>query len=146
MQATPGDKREAQDGERLAAVLTAFGAAPRPATVIAVTLGPAQRMGRAARILGICWALAVAAVFLPVLHFLLVPGLLLAGPVLAGLGLRHGRRLVRVDGVCPRCGVRQSFEPGGAVRPRRTIDCSGCRTELTLTLAETTTPRSAAGG
>jgi hypothetical protein len=128
---TPGDSRRA--------TLSAFGAPPQPADVWVETLGPGRRAGRALVALAACWGLAFPAVFLPVAHFVLVPGLLLAGPVLAALRLREGRRLVEIRGACPRCGVRQQFRPGGRLRPRRTIDCPRCHSDLTLDV-ETSTP------
>lgn len=140
MQAAGSDKPGAGGGTRWVGTLGAFGAAARPAVVIVDTLGLAQRVWRAARALLVCWALAFGAVFLPVLHFVLVPSLVLAGPVLAVWSLRQGRRVRRVDGVCPRCGVRQAFRPGGAPRPQRTIDCPSCRTQLTLVLVEPVPP------
>jgi hypothetical protein len=117
-----------------------FGAPPRPAEVTVVTDGLGRRVGRALAALGICWALAFPAIFLPVAHFVLVPGLVLAGPVLAVLRLRQARRIAVVHGVCPRCGVEQDFTPGGAARPSRRIDCPRCRNELTLTLEEAAEP------
>jgi hypothetical protein len=118
--------------ERLPGRLSVFGAPPQPVEVTIVTLGPGRRLSRAAAALGICWGLAFPAVFLPVAHFVLVPGLLIAGPVLAVMQLRQRRRVVRIHGTCPRCGVTQDFAPGGALRPRRTVDCPHCRNDLTL--------------
>jgi len=140
MQAEEPDKSGGAGGARWVGTLSAFGAAARPAVVTVETLGAGDRMWRAARALLVCWALAFAAVFLPVLHFVLVPSLLLAGPVLAVWTLRQGQRVRQVDGVCPRCGVRQAFRPGGAVRRERTVDCPGCRTQLTLILVEPVAP------
>ncbi|HZS32876.1 MAG TPA: hypothetical protein VFC42_05810 [Methylomirabilota bacterium] len=118
--------------ERLPGRLSVFGAPPQPVEVTIVTLGPGRRISRAAAALGICWGLAFPAVFLPVAHFVLVPGLLLAGPVLAVIQLRQRRRVVRIHGTCPRCGVTQDFPPGGGLRTRRTVDCPQCRNDLTL--------------
>lgn len=60
------------------------------------------------------WALAVPALFIPVLHFLLVPALILIG---IGLGLRTARlerAIHRAEGTCPRCRETVQVELGRA--------------------------------
>ena len=67
------------------ASLSAFGASPPPAWVSVYTPTPGQRLTRAARVLVTFWAVAAGCVFLPVLHFVLVP-------TFAVIGHRHGCR------------------------------------------------------
>ena len=114
------------------ASLTAFGAAPTRATVRVVVQGAGRRATRALAGLGACWGLALVSVFIPVAHFVLVPTFAVAGVVLAGLRLREDRRLVRVSGTCPRCGVQQEFEAGGRFRGERALDCPRCHQHLRL--------------
>ena len=54
--------------------------------------------------LGILWLLAILAVAIPLAHFILVPGFLLAGPVVAVLRYRDTERNEQVTGECPVCG------------------------------------------
>ena len=54
--------------------------------------------------LGILWLLAILAVAIPLAHFILVPGFLLAGPVAAVLRYRDTERNEQVTGECPVCG------------------------------------------
>lgn len=77
--------------------------------------------------------MALAALFVPVAHFILVPAFALAGVAVAIVRAREDRRLVKVRGVCPRCGVRQEFEGGGRFTSKRTLDCPRCHNHLTLT-------------
>ncbi len=49
------------------------------------------------------WLLAAAAVAIPIAHFVLVPLLLVAGPVLAYWRYRTTEQLSAVEGICPLC-------------------------------------------
>ncbi len=66
--------------------------------------GPRERMKRAMKALGICWGLAVVTVFIPIAHFVLVPGFFIAGPVTAFLRYRVTETMDSVTGHCPTCG------------------------------------------
>jgi hypothetical protein len=118
------------------ATLTVFGAAPTRATVTLVPLSPARRLARALGVLAACWVAAAGAVFVPVAHFLLVPALAIAGPVWAVIRFREHQRLVRVRGVCPRCGRPQEFVPGGSIARQPAVDCPGCLNRLVVTTGE----------
>jgi hypothetical protein len=132
----------APDGERDASrpgdligvpvTLTVFGAAPAAAVATVRHRSLASRVGRAATALGIAWLLAFPAIFFPVAHFVLVPGLVVGGVVLAALRLAEARTLARLQGVCPRCGVALDLTPGGRFRLPRSVQCVHCRNELTL--------------
>jgi hypothetical protein len=110
--------------------LTVFGAPPRPVAVRVIELSLARRVGRALVVLLFCWGLALPAVPIILAHFILVPGLVATGLVLAYLRLRTVRVVVGIHGACPRCGVEQDFEPSSW---GRTTTCPRCKNELTLT-------------
>jgi hypothetical protein len=112
------------------ATLTASGAAPTRANVTVVPLSPGGRLARALGVLAACWGAAAVAVFVPVAHFVLVPALTIAGPVWAVFRYRERQRLVRVHGVCPRCGRTQDFVPGGTMARQPAVDCPGCFNRL----------------
>jgi hypothetical protein len=116
--------------------VTIFGARPTAATAGVRHRSLAARMRRAALGLGAAWLLAVPAVFFPVLHFVLVPGLLVGGVVLAVILLREDRTLARVRGTCPRCGGALDLTPGGRFRLPRAVQCLHCNNTLTLTVAD----------
>jgi hypothetical protein len=111
---------------------------PRPAPAIAVVRhrSLASRLGRAGLGLLIAWLLAFPAIFLPVLHFVLVPGFVIGGMVLAAQRLREDRTLARVEGTCPRCGATFDAAPGGRFRLPRAVQCVHCKNTLTLTAAD----------
>ncbi|HEY8370607.1 MAG TPA: hypothetical protein VIM86_14970 [Thermodesulfobacteriota bacterium] len=110
--------------------LLAFGAEAAPARAAVALNPPGLRARRALAALGACWGLAVAAVFIPVAHFVLVPALLVAGPVLAIRRLGEHRSLVRLEGRCARCGLEQAFDAAGRFPPKRPVVCHRCRAEL----------------
>ncbi len=93
-----------------------------------------ERMRRATIGWAACWGLAVAAVFIPLLHFILVPALLLAGPLVGRWRWREKATVLAARGVCPGCGKPQSIElhqPAGESMPWR---CPACGRPLTLRL------------
>jgi hypothetical protein len=89
---------------------------------------------RAARTLAACWGLAVVAVFLPVLHFVLVPALLLLGPAMAWSRLHETRTLLGVEGACPACALALHLKLAQPWRERTILRCDGCGRRLTLVL------------
>lgn len=118
--------------EAARAVLTYAGHADTEAVLDEVAWSAAERMARAAKALGLTWAAAAAAVFLPVLHFVLVPTLVLAGPVAALVRYRERRSLRGFDGVCPACGAALRERRALPVREETAIRCDGCGRGLTL--------------
>jgi hypothetical protein len=131
--ASPGDS----DLTRVPVTLEVFGANPVPATAVVRQLSIASRLGRAGVGLGIAWLLAFPAIFLPVLHFVLVPGFVIGGVVLAAVRLREDRTLARVEGTCPRCRAGLDVTPGGRFRLPRSVQCPQCKNTLTLAAAAT---------
>jgi hypothetical protein len=117
------------------ASLTIFGAEPTPVTVTVARQGVARRVGRALLAVAVCWPLAAVAIFIPVAHFVLVPGLLAIGAAVAVLRLREGWTIVRIRGACPRCRRDQEFHPGGRFVSGRTFECPQCLNTLRLVVA-----------
>jgi len=62
-----------------------------------------ERILRALKFAGICWGGAVVSVFFPVLHFVLVPGFLIAGPIVGIFMLKQESVVLGGEGVCPSC-------------------------------------------
>ena len=112
------------------AYVTVFGAPPCSVTINVLELGLLRRARRAALVLLVCWALALVSVFIVLAHFILVPGFLAGGLVLAYVRFRTARLVTRVHGVCPRCGIEQDFDPPSW---GRTVGCPRCKNQLTLT-------------
>jgi hypothetical protein len=118
----------------ISGLLTVFGAPPTRATITVMPLGIGRRLARALGALLACWAAAAVAVFIPVAHFLLVPGLAIGGLVWAVIRLRARERLVRVHGVCPRCGHVQEFIAAGSTGGQPAVSCPGCLNRLLVTV------------
>ncbi len=118
------------DAMRVPVTLTAFGAPTRDATATVVHQTPGQRLSRALAGLGMFWGLALIGLFIPVAHLILVPAFFTAGIVMAVLKAREDRRLVKVHGTCPRCGVEQDFAVGGRFTGDRSLDCPQCHNTL----------------
>lgn len=64
---------------------------------------PGDRMTRAVVRLGACWAAAGVTLFIPLAHFVLVPGFLLAGPIMAISAYRTEQARELARGTCPVC-------------------------------------------
>ena len=116
------------------ASLSAFGAPPQSARVSVQTPTPGQRLTRAARALATFWAVAAGCIFLPVLHFVLVPTFAAIGLVMGAARLRDQQTVTRVHGGCPRCGREQDFAFGHRLAATWTLDCPACHTNLQLTV------------
>lgn len=91
-----------------------------------------QRLMRAIKGLGICWGAALFAVLLPVLHWVLVPSLLIGGPLFAFLRYHERMTVLAARGSCPACGVELSFALGQASRRRMLLRCDHCGRGITL--------------
>jgi hypothetical protein len=63
-----------------------------------------ERTRRGLKALGIAWGIALCSVLIPILHFILVPTFLLAGPVAFVWVAAREREILGGQGVCPECG------------------------------------------
>src|SRR5262245_927354 len=115
------------------ATLSAFGAPPASATATVQNQTPAERFRRTAAGFGACAGLALISLFIPVAHFILVPTFIGVAIAVAVSRAREDARLLRVHGVCPRCGAAQDFKGGGRFTLTRNLDCPKCHTNLVLT-------------
>lgn len=60
-----------------------------------------ERLKRAFIAMLLCWLAGAVAVFIPILHFFLVPLLLIIGPILFYFKSKQQDAKEKVDGVCP---------------------------------------------
>jgi hypothetical protein len=113
--------------------LKGFGAAPTQAAVVVESLDFGHRMRRAALAFAAGAALALIAIPIPLVHFVLVPGALLLGVVFAGLRLNQREIIRSAEGSCPYCGTHQRLGLAGRVfRLPREVFCDRCRRPLDL--------------
>jgi len=91
-----------------------------------------DRMSRALKILGLCWLGAGITLFIPLAHFVLVPGLLIAGPVLAMMKYKVDRANESVSVECPKCKKSVSIKLDAADKLPIYSYCPDCNTSLQL--------------
>jgi len=96
------------------------------------TFDRAGRMRRALVGLAWCWGGALASVFIPIAHFLLVPGFAIAGVVVFSSRLRASTVIHDARGTCPDCGAEQNLDLSGRWYPPHSVTCRACQRSLTL--------------
>ncbi len=90
-----------------------------------------ERTMRALKFGGACWAASLVSILIPLLHFVLVPGLLLAGPILAFIIVGQENVVLGGEGTCPKC---QAFLPIARSAFRFPISdiCTHCQSGLKI--------------
>lgn len=110
------------------------GKEPVPAVVTLRRRSRRDRTVAVARAWAISWLAAVAAIFVPVLHFVLVPALLVGGPLYA-LSLRNEHTtLLRARGTCPACGAAVAHAQKGRAAASMALRCDACGRALELAM------------
>lgn len=95
------------------------------------------RTKMAFKYLGLCWLAAVLSIFLPIAHFFLVPGFLIAGPFVAYVKWNQQNRLLGGSGQCASCEKALSIEPGAIKWPLEEL-CDGCWKKNKIEIIEET--------
>ena len=91
------------------------------------------RVKRAVGLMCICWAAAGVSIFIPLAHWILVPSLLLSGPILFVLRFTERTTLMELKGDCPKCKAPGKFLAGGRFKSPKSVNCDGCGNLLELT-------------
>lgn len=101
------------------------------ADIEVIELTTNSRLMRGLKGMGICWAIAVFCVLIPMLHFVLVPLFLFLGIVMfiQQWGQKHFCSGGTIQ--CPSCKTEMKLREGAFDWPKREI-CSGCRADLTI--------------
>jgi hypothetical protein len=116
----------------LALWLKGFGAPASEAKVEVSVLDARDRLKRALLTSGFCFAAALVALPIPIVHFVFVPAALLAGIVLGAIRLRQDQIFRTASGRCPFCGTDQSFQVMGRFSLPKKLYCGNCGRELEL--------------
>jgi hypothetical protein len=95
-----------------------------------------DRMKRALLRLAASWAAAGVTLFIPLAHFVLVPGFLIAGPVLAVAAYRMQWARDHASGQCPVCKADIKIDLDAKENLPKWTYCPACNASLHL--AETT--------
>lgn len=96
---------------------------------------------KAWKVVAICIGLAGFSVFIPLAHFVLVPGFLIAAPICYFWQKKNPLIIRKASGTCPHCA--QDFEVLDQ-RPSFPFEvlCEGCRRVFTIRLTDDTDPAS----
>ncbi len=94
---------------------------------------PGDRIQRALLRLALLWVLAGVSLFIPLVHFVLVPGFLIAGPVVAVLAYRSSQARDRAEGKCPVCGKEVSIKLEAKDEIPKWTYCPACNAALKIT-------------
>jgi hypothetical protein len=92
-----------------------------------------ERWARALKGLGFSWLVAAGTVFIPIAHFLLVPGFFFLGIYVFVSRVQTEEITTRIYGICPDCEVEQEFEAGGTWTLPRSLACRPCGRTLRAT-------------
>lgn len=87
------------------------------------------RTRRALKFWGGAWAIAICLVPIPILHFVLVPALLIAGPAGAWAISTQGSSILGGESACPECGVPLPLSAGADAWPLKDL-CSACQSRV----------------
>ncbi len=108
------------------------GDAGQPGHLKVLAFDNRERMNRALKLGGIFWGLAAVSVMIPIAHWVLVPGLLLAGPLAAWFKYRQQYETVSAQGVCPLCDTPVVIPMEAADRLPKWVYCPKCNGSLHL--------------
>ena len=111
-----------------------FAADPAEGVAEVLSFSKRERTRRASKGLGLSWLVAAGTVFIPVAHFLLVPGFFLFGIYVFASRMRVTEITARVQGSCPDCASEQAFESGGRWELPRSMTCGACGRTLRATV------------
>lgn len=118
----------------LEAVLRYRGRPDEPAGLHLLRRSPRERTVRAAQGWVLCWGAAIVAVFIPLLHFVLVPALLIAGPLVARARWQERATVRGLRAKCPGCEAEIQTALNSSATAEIALRCPACGRPLTLHL------------
>jgi hypothetical protein len=116
-------------GEPVDVVIVSREETKTEAVVYRLELATWQRIGRAAIALVLSWLLAAAFVLVPILHFIVPPILVIAGPIVAWMRYRGTSVVLGGLATCPRCRSPMRIKKATAIWPIAAA-CDDCRAIL----------------
>lgn len=93
---------------------------------------PRERKIRAAKMWGLMWLFALLSLPIIIAHFVLVPGFLIAGPVMAYRRYRVKEVPNHMTGICPTNKEEINLPLEASVRLPIWIHCPGCKSSIQL--------------
>ncbi|RME89985.1 MAG: hypothetical protein D6767_07590 [Candidatus Hydrogenedentota bacterium] len=98
--------------------------------LIAEEIPESVRKKSALKIGGLLFLLALAAVFIPILHFVLVPGLMISSFVGAYMQYKKAEKILQAEIACPNCS--SPLEVTGTPKFPLHTDCRNCMSQVTI--------------
>jgi hypothetical protein len=90
---------------------------------------PQEKTIRALKVLGAFWGAAVVSILIPVLHFVLVPGFFIIGPIMANVKRNQQIEIENARFPCPECKKELEFKKISGNWPIRQT-CPNCSSQL----------------
>ncbi|NOX77266.1 MAG: hypothetical protein GXP17_11785 [Gammaproteobacteria bacterium] len=115
-----------------------------PGTLQTTRFDQSDRLKRALQRLGFFWLLAGITIFIPLAHFVLVPGFFIAGPVIAYMTYQTHWVRNHAAGVCPTCQQEIQLSLDARDQLPKWTYCPTCNAPLHLTEAGDTSTDTAA--
>ena len=97
-------------------------------------LAQSEKIMLAAKWFGVFFLIAVVTAFIPILHFVLVPGSLIVGIAMAAKSYMKHSVIGQGDIKCPSCGADASISGMDARFPIK-MTCESCRKQYRVSLA-----------
>ncbi|MGE4234192.1 MAG: hypothetical protein AB7F43_12760 [Bacteriovoracia bacterium] len=105
----------------------------QPGTIQVRSWNSKERMTRALKYGGMCWAIGICCIVLPIVHFILVPAFLIAGPIVALVVYKREKVVLGGEATCPSCQKKTPISKG-VFRFPTTDTCDHCRCNLMVDL------------
>lgn len=115
--------------------LTGYSGKSTRGSVTVISFDKKARTRRAFKALGTFWACAVGSIFIPVAHFLLVPGFFIFAIVQFFQRLGTPELGKGATGTCPDCGAEQKLDLPPRWKTPQQVTCKNCQRGLQLTAA-----------
>lgn len=96
-------------------------------------LSTGEQFKRSIKKLVLFWGIAIGTVFIPIFHFVLVPGFLILGMVMFFLSFNIGEILMIKKCLCPKCNEEFELQECKIEWPI-SQSCGNCRNSLSLSL------------
>jgi hypothetical protein len=121
-----------EDITRMIQFKSQAGSGANPAEMHVSLFSPREQKMRALKSLLTFWAIALVSILIPIAHFLLVPGFLLGGVIVASRRLKIAEEGHDASGICPDCENHICIPMDKNAELPQWHDCPECSDPLTL--------------
>lgn len=107
------------------------GSKSTPGEVRIIEWNSRERLIRAAKVLALCWGIALITIPIPMVHFVVPPIMLLVGPFLFYVNYKQENGVAGGQGTCPSCSQKFDVVSGKLRWPIFEI-CNHCKSHVRL--------------